>query len=180
MKRYSVSEQDMVAAKWPHELFLINLIFNHIFLFVAFLSASSLQKLVIIVPVLSFAILGYSLWRARRSLKIDPWYVKCHWQLAHKRSKIFILMLALMALVMVIIFAVAGGHMRPQHYAIGGAAILPTMLTVLVLIMMESDALHLARDGQVPDWLVERFPEGALEPLEEVNTGALTEATESR
>ena len=167
MNRYSVSEQDVTAAKWPHEIFLINLIFNHIFLFVAFLSASSLQKLVIIVPVLSFFILAYSFWRARRSLKIDPWYVKCHWQLAHKRSKIFLIMLGLMALAMVVIFIVAGGHMRPQHYAIGGAAILPTMLTVLVLIMMESDALHLARDGRVPDWLVERYTEGALEPIAE-------------
>jgi len=76
-------------------------------------------------------------------------------------------MLGLMALAMVVIFIVAGGHMRPQHYAIGGAAILPTMLTVLVLIMMESDALHLARDGRVPDWLVERYTEGALEPIAE-------------
>ncbi len=180
MKRYSVSEQDMIAAKWPHELFLINLIFNHIFLFVAFLSASSLQKLVIIVPVVSFAIIAYSLWRARRSLKIDPWYVKCHWQLAHKRSKIFLIMLGLMALAMMLIYIVAGGHMRPQHYAIGGAAILPTMLTVLVLIMMESDALHLARDGQVPDWLVERFPEGALTPMEDTDTGVVAGAVESR
>lgn len=167
MKRYPISEQDAKAAKWPHEVFLINLIFNHILLFVAFLSASSLQKMVIVVPVLSFLILGYSVWRARKSRKVDSWYVRCHWQLADRRSKVFIGMLALMGLVILAIFLVAGGHPGPQHYAIGGATVLPTMLTILVLIMMESEALHLARAGHVPDWLVERFPEGALQPLQE-------------
>lgn len=165
MNRYEVSEETIKAAKWPHEIFLINLVFNHIFLFVAFLSASSLQKLVIIVPIVSFAILGYSMWRARKSLKVDPWFVKCHWQLAHKRSKMFIIMLIVMAAAMVGIYLLSGGHMRPQHWAFFGAAILPTMLTVLVLIMMESDAMHLARHGNVPDWLVERYAEGAPTPM---------------
>jgi len=167
MNRYEVSEEVIKAAKWPHEIFLINLVFNHIFLFVAFLSASSLQKLVIIVPIISFGILGYSMWRARKSLSVDPWYVKCHWQLAHKRSKMFIIMLSVMAAAMVGVFLLSGGHMRPQHWAFFGAAILPTMLTVLVLIMMESDAMHLARNGHVPDWLVERYADGAPTPMSE-------------
>jgi len=65
---------------------------------------------------------------------------------------------------------VSGGHMRPQHWAIGGAAALPTMVTVLVLIIMESDALHQAKQGILPDWVREQYPEGALEPLPQVET----------
>ncbi len=165
MKRFYVSEEDGKAARWPHELFLINLVFNHIFLFVSFLSASSLQRLVIIVPIVSFTIIAYSLWRARVSLKTDPWFTKCHWQLAHSRSKIFLIMLAIMAGAMGVVYLVSGGHMRPQHWALFGAGILPTMVTVLVLILMESEALHLARSGLVPDWLVERFNADAPQPL---------------
>jgi bacteriorhodopsin len=164
MNQYAVSEDITKAAKWPHELFLINLIFNHVLLFVAFLSASSLQKLVFIVPVVSFAILGYSLWRARRSLQVDPWFVKCHWQLAARRSRTFIIMLSIMVVVMVGIYLVSGGNMRPQHWAFFGVGIMPTLITVLALIVMESDALHLARFGKMPDWLVQRYPEGALAP----------------
>lgn len=164
MNRYAISEDVAKAAKWPHELFLINLIFNHVLLFVAFLSASSLQKLVFIVPVLSVAILGYSLWRGRRSLQVDPWFVKCHWQLAVRRSRAFLIMLGIMMVVMVVIYLISGGNMRPQHWAFFGVGIMPTLVTVLVLIVMESDALHLARYGKMPDWLVQRYPDGALTP----------------
>jgi formate hydrogenlyase subunit 3/multisubunit Na+/H+ antiporter MnhD subunit len=167
MYRYAISEQDAKAAKWPHELFLINLIFNHVLLFVAFLSASSLQQLTLIVPVLSFVILGYLLWRGRKSLQVDPWFVKCHWQLAVRRSRMFIIMLGIMIVVMVAIYLISGGNMRPQHWAFFGVGIMPTLVTVLALIVMESDALHLARFGQMPDWLVERYPDGALAPLTE-------------
>jgi len=167
MKRFEISEDESKAAKWPHELFLINLIFNHILLFVAFLSASALQKLVIIVPVFSFIVLVYTLVRAKRSLTVDSWYVKCHWQLAAKRSRMFIGMLLLMFVAMLVILLISGGQPRPQHFAFGGVTILPTMLTVLALIIMESDAVNLARVGQVPDWLVERYAEGAPSPIEE-------------
>ncbi len=167
MNRYAISDEVAKAAKWPHELFLINLIFNHVLLFVAFLSASSLQKLVFIVPAVSFVILGYTLWRARKSLQVDPWFVKCHWQLAARRSRIFIVMLSTMVVVMAVIYLVAGGNMRPQHWAFFGIGIMPTLITVLALIIMESDALHLSRFGQMPDWLVARYPDGALPPITE-------------
>jgi hypothetical protein len=37
-------------------------------------------------------------------------------------------------------------------------AMLPTVFSVLVLIIMESDAVHKANLGEVPDWLVEKYP----------------------
>ena len=42
--RYDVSEQELTDARHPHEWFLINLIFNHILLFVAAISASSISS----------------------------------------------------------------------------------------------------------------------------------------
>lgn len=163
--KFQVSEADIKAAKFPHELFLINLIFNHILIFVAVLSASSLQQYVVIVPVVSVAILAYTFWRGHRSLKTDPWFAKCHWQIAVRRSRIFLIMLGLMGLAIVILLLVSGGDLRPQHYAFGGAAMLPTMVTVLVLIVMESDALHQAKQGIVSDKLVERFPDHGLQVI---------------
>lgn len=156
--KYAISEKEAIDAKHPHEVFLINLVFNHIFLFVATLSASSLQMLVVLVPIISFGILAYTLWRAKRALVRDTWFVKCHWQVAAKRSHTFIIMLLIMAVAMLVILAVSGGHLRPQHYAIGGTAILPTMVTVLALVIMESDAMHQARNGMLPKWVVERYP----------------------
>jgi len=41
---------------------------------------------------------------------------------------------------------------------IGGGGILPIMLTVLILIIMESDVLYHANQAKLPKWVVERFP----------------------
>ncbi|CAK0749113.1 hypothetical protein CCP3SC1_1820003 [Gammaproteobacteria bacterium] len=41
---------------------------------------------------------------------------------------------------------------------IGGFGLLPTMVSVLVLIAIESDALHQARYGELPEWVVTRYP----------------------
>jgi len=165
--RFNVSEEDIHNAKWPHDLFLINLIFNHILMFAAFLSASSLWQWVILVPVASLLILSYTMWRARRSHTVDSWYVKCHWQVCDRRSKMFIGMILLMLLAMGTVLLVSGGAPKPQHIALGGAAVLPTMVMVLVLIILETEALDDSKKGRVPDWVVKRYPEGRYEPLED-------------
>jgi hypothetical protein len=164
--QFNVSDEDIHKAKWPHDLFLINLIFNHILMFAAFLSASSLWEWVILVPIASLLILTYTMWRARKALKIDSWYVKCHWQICFKRSKMFIGMILLMLVAMAAVLLVSGGDPKPQHIALGGAAVLPTMVMVLVLIVLETESLDDARKGRVPDSVVERFPEGRYQPVE--------------
>jgi len=156
--QYEISEAQSKAARHPHEIFLINLITNHILLFVAALSvASSYPFLLLPVPIISAAVMGYMLIRAKMSHERDPWYVKCHWQLAAKRSRMFLIMLALMAGAVLMLLIASGGDPGPQHWALGGASMLPTMVTVLALIVMESDAMHQARHGMLPDWLVERY-----------------------
>jgi hypothetical protein len=156
---YDVSKLDIKRAKHPHELFLINLVTNHILVFIALLGlANDYPYLLLIVPIISFTVLIYTMLRARRSLRVDPWYVYCHWQLGAKRSKFFILMLLIMLAVIGLVLLISGGEPGPQHYAIGGVGILPTMVTVLVLIVMESDAMHQATTGKVPKWLVKKYP----------------------
>lgn len=159
MNHHDVSEQEIRQAKHPHELFLINLVTNHILIFIALLGlARSYPWLILIVPIISFSVLGYTMIRARRSLRSDSWYVYCHWQLGAKRSRFFISMLLIMVTVVGLVLLVSGGNPGPQHYAIGGVGILPTLVTVLVLIVMESDAMHQANTGQVPKWLVAKYP----------------------
>lgn len=169
--RYKVDAHEAHQAMHPHELFLINLVFNHVLLFVGFLSvARAYPALMVIVPTLSLGILGYTLWRARRALERDPWFSKCHWQLSARRSIIFIGALGILAAVSLL------GWLGYQFLAlpritvmalIGGFGLLPTLVTVLVLIIMESDALHQARSGMLPKWVVERFPDGQYAPLEQ-------------
>lgn len=164
---FNVSEEEARKAKAPHDLFLINLIFNHIFMFAAFLTASSLWKWVILVPIFSFMVLTYTIIRARYSLKNDSWYVMCHWQICAKRSWLFIGMISLMLLVVALILLVSGGNPKPQQIALAGIAILPTMITTFVLIIMETVSLDDSKNGRVPDAMVECFPDGKYAAIED-------------
>lgn len=164
---FNVSEEEARKAKAPHDLFLINLIFNHIFMFAAFLTASSLWKWVILVPIFSFIVLTYTIIRARYSLKNDSWYVMCHWQICAKRSWLFIGMISLMLLVVALILLVSGGNPKPQQIALAGIAILPTMITTFVLIIMETVSLDDSKNGRVPDAVVDRFPDGKYAVIED-------------
>ncbi len=85
----------------------------------------------------------------------------CHWQVCARRSRIFIAMLLLLLTVMALGWAshVYGGMMKEAVIAlVVGAGILPVMGTVLVLIIIESDALYHANQAKLPDWVVARFP----------------------
>lgn len=165
---YDISDDDMKLAKHPHELFLINLIFNHILVFAAALGvATSYPFMLIPIPAFSAAVLIYTLWRARKSLEIDPWFAKCHWQVAARRSRLFLGLLGGVTLIISVILLATGGHPKPQHWALLGAIILPTMVTILILIVMETESLQQARHAIVPQWVADRYPEGRAQPLTE-------------
>ena len=160
--QYEVSEGESRRAQIPHEIFLTNLVGNHVLMFIAALGiARSYWQPLALVPVISLCLLGYTLWRASKSKQQDPWFVMCHWQIAARRSRIFLAIVLLMLLVAALGWLAYSyfGMMKVAVYAIvGGAGILPTMVTVLVLIIMESDAMYQARQGKLPDSLLQRYP----------------------
>ncbi len=160
--KFELSDEVAHKAKIPHEILLTNLIGNHILWFVASLGlAGSFWQPIALVPVFSIITLSYILWRARRSKRQDDWYVMCHWQICAARSRLFIYML-LVGLIVVLLGWVGYtyfGMMKVAVYAIsGGVGILPVMVTVLVLILMESDALHQASLHNLPKRTVEKYP----------------------
>ncbi len=170
--QFEVSEQQRKRAKIPHEIFLINLVAVHILWFVAALGiAKSLPQPIIAMPIMSASILIYILWRAKKALQDDEdWFVKCHWQMAAKRARVFIGMLSLLVIVSALgwVGYTYLGMMQIAVMAfIGGAGILPIMVTVLGLIIMESDSMHQASQGKLGKAIVEKFPNPGLKVLEE-------------
>jgi len=159
---FDVSDGEKKKAKLPHDLFLMNLIGNHILTFVATLGlATSWAWPMLIVPIVSFVILGIIIYQGKKSRKNASWYVMCHWQIALKRSIFFIKMLLLLSFIAALgIFGYMNfGWMKEAVYAlIGGVCLLPVMVNTLVLIIMESDALHQAAEGKLPDSMIEQYP----------------------
>lgn len=160
--RYEVSHDEIKRANVPHELFLTNLIGNHILMTVGLGGiAGSYPWVLALIPTISFGILGFTLWRASQAIQQDTWYVMCHWQICARRSRIFLIMLALLLLVVALGWAgyTYGGMMKEAVLAlVAGVGILPVMATILALVIIESDALYHANQAILPQWVIERFP----------------------
>ncbi len=165
---YDVPEEECQKAKIPHEIFLTNLIGNHILWFVSALGvAGDYWQPLVMVPVISLATIFYTLWRAKRVRSEASWFVMCHWQLAVKRSRILLGVMFFLLAVAVLGWA-AYTYLGLMDIAvkamIGGVGILPVMVTVLVLIMMEIDAMHQATQGKISAGIVEAFPNPEVKP----------------
>ncbi|MFT7414837.1 MAG: hypothetical protein ACI9FO_001498 [Methylophagaceae bacterium] len=155
------NEAEIKAAKMPHDIFLSNLIMNHILLFTG-ISTFGPQYLyfMVLVPVFSLMALAYTFYRASKVKREDSQFIYIHWQIARRWSLLFTYALLLLSSVALL------GWLANQHLSlmkeavyglIGGFGILPTLVTVLVLIVIESDSLHHARVGTLPKWALRRF-----------------------
>lgn len=155
------SEAEIKAAKVPHDIFLSNLIMNHILLFTAISTfGPQYMYFMALVPIFSIMALAYTFYRASTVKSEESEYVYIHWQIARRWSLLFTY--ALLLLSSVALFGWLAnqylGLMKEAVYGlIGGFGILPTLVTVLVLIVIESDSLHHARVGTLPKWALRRF-----------------------
>lgn len=174
--KFDISEDEWKKARIPHEIFLTNMAGNHILMFISALGmVGSFWQPLAMVPIISLCTLLYTIWRAKRSQQphsSDSWFVMCHWQIAAKRSQLFIYMLMMMAVIALLgwISHTYLGVMKIAALAtVGGIGILPTLVTVLILIVMESDALHLAKSRQLPDSTVALYPNPGVTVIEETD-----------
>jgi len=159
---FDVSADQKRRAKAPHELFLTNMVGNHILWFVAALGVlNTFWQPLAVVPVISLATIVFTCWRAKKSRVQDDWYVMCHWQVAARRSIVFSLILAagfLIASLGWVGYSFLGMKKVAVTAMVGGIGLLPVMVSVLVLIVMESDGMHQAGSGRIPKSIYDRFP----------------------
>ncbi len=152
---YTAMQDEITRAKWPHEIFLINLVFNHILVFASTFGVfSTFPLMVLIVPITSFAITGYILLKARRIAASDETiFVKAHWVVADKRNKHFMWLLIAACVVVGggLWLSKAMGWSKIATIALlGGVGLLPFMVALLVLIVMGNDSMYQARHSKLP------------------------------
>lgn len=154
-EKYDATPDEIVRAKWPHEIFLINLVFNHILVFASTFGVfSTFPAMVLIVPITSFAITAYILIKAGKVEASDETsFVKAHWVVAHKRNKHFMWLLTITCVV------IGGGFMLSKLMGwskiatialLGGIGLLPFMVSLLVLIVLGNDSMYQARHSKMP------------------------------
>jgi hypothetical protein len=163
MADIQTTEAERKRARHLHAALLFNLVVNHIFLFLMALTLINFSTIPMIMMVtLSLALLAYIQVSAKRSLTSEPsWYIRCHWQFAAKRARLFLyLFLALGTLTLVLFYGGQAMHMKKvATWALtGGFGLLPFMVSVLGLIIIEFDAEHLAKTGRVPAGAIAHYP----------------------
>ncbi|ADE10662.1 hypothetical protein [Sideroxydans lithotrophicus] len=154
-QHFSVSPEETVRAKWPHEIFLINLVFNHILVFASTFGVfSTFPMMVLIVPVTSLVITGYIMIKARQIANgNETWFVKSHWVIAAKRNKHFLRLLVVACALIgsgLWISKTMGWSKIATLALLGGAGMLPFMISLLVLIVLGNDSMYQARHGKLP------------------------------
>ncbi len=152
---YTAMQDEITRAKWPHELFLINLVFNHILVFASTFGVfSTFPLMVLIVPVTSFIITGYILIKARQIAAGDETiFVKAHWVVADKRNKHFMWLLTTTCVVVgggLWLSKMMGWSKIATIALLGGVGMLPFMVALLVLIVMGNDSMYQARHSKLP------------------------------
>lgn len=165
-QQFSVSPEETVRAKWPHEIFLINLVFNHILVFASTFGVfSTFPQMVLIVPVTSFAITGYILVKARQiASSNETWFVKSHWVIAAKRNNNFLRLLVITCSLIGggLWFSKMMGWSKIVTLALlGGAGMLPFMISLLILIVLGNDSMYQARHGKLPKGYTEQQPDSS-------------------
>lgn len=160
----TVTSDEMKRARHLHAVLLFNFIVNHIFIFLAAVSMMKQSLLpTLMVPILSIAMLAYILVNAKRSLTREPsWFVRCHWQLAARRARMFLLLFAIMGSFSALVYF--GGHAMGMSTLTTkaltfGVGLLPFMVTLLFLVVIEFDAEHQCKIGKVPPSAAAAYPE---------------------
>ena len=163
-QQFNITTDEARRAKWPHEIFLINLIFNHIFIFVATVAVvGSFPWLPALVPLISVCIIGYILIKSKQvSAGNETAFVKAHWQICAGRNRLFILLLSLPCVITaggLWMAKMMGWSKIPTIALIGGVGLLPFMVALLILIVLGNESVHLARTGRLPESFVKLHPE---------------------
>jgi hypothetical protein len=170
---FRVDEPTRRKAKSPHELAMVNLLLFNLLMLIALLAGSFLQKgsaladyklVGVLVPLLlSLGVVAYSFVRASKTAKGGHWFVAAHWRLATGRYKILLVAYAvgagLIGLGWLLSLAQKTHGMQELMFvALQRVAIAPILISLMVLIMLESGSLYQAGRGEVPDGLIKRFP----------------------
>lgn len=161
---FTVSTEDSVRAKWPHEIFLINLVFNHILVFATTFGVyRTFPLMVLIVPITSFAITAYLIIKARQIDKSDgSWFVKSHWKIAAQRNRHFMWLLTITCTLIgagLLLSYLLNWSKITTLSLLGGFGLLPFMVSLLILIVLGNDSLYQARHGKLPKRFIEKNPD---------------------
>lgn len=158
-----IDEATRRRAKSPHELFLFNLAVFHLLATPAGIALGIGLWGFVIPLLLSGSVMLFTLWRARRCRAECPWFVAIHWLLALRRYRLLLIAYGITAAILALGWLLTMGMEQhsTQHImrtVFTRLSVVPTLLTVMVLFVMESGAIVQTTSGQIGDALARHLP----------------------
>lgn len=152
---FVASDAEIQRAKKLHSMLLFDFIVVHVFIFVIALGMIKTSPVpLMLMPVISICLLGYVIFKARKSLTAEPsHFVRCHQLLAAKRAGLFLaLFIVTGTFTAVMYFGGAQLGLSPiaSKSLAFGIGQLPFMVALLVLVVMEFDAEHQCKASKIP------------------------------
>lgn len=156
------SEENRRRAKLPHNLFMLNLAVFHLLMTPAAI-ALDVGRLGLLLPLsLSLLTMAYSYIYCQRMDRNRYMFEYLHWRLALKRYKYLLIAYTVTAGLLLLggllALGTADANMRDiMQTVFVRIAIMPVLLAVMVDFYLESNAISLASQGEVPDALIEQY-----------------------
>ena len=157
---FEIDEDTRKKAKFPHELFMLNLLGFNLLAAPASIALDVGLAGLFIPLALSLSVVSFIWIRAARPARGAHWFVVAHWKLAASRSRILLAGYAISAAIIGFALMVTSGSDKGEILivALTRVAIVPTLLTVMVCFVLESSGIFMAGKAELPDGMVKKFP----------------------
>lgn len=160
---FTKSAAEIKAAKWPHEVLLMNLVFNHSFVFIISLAlVKAYPILLVVTPILSVGIIAYIVVKQKQIEASDAsYFLKGHWKISAVRNIWFLYLLIFTCTLSgggYYLFTALGLSKITLWAVVIGVGLLPFMIVLLALITLASDSINFARDGKLPNNYLAKYP----------------------
>lgn len=160
---FKIDETTVKRAKFPHELFMVNLAGFHLLMAPAAIVLNIGVWGFLVPLLLSLTVISFTWRRACRLVTTPDWFVAMHWRLAARRTRILLAAYAIGGLILGAGFMVAAGIDKKTTQDImltvfSRIAVVPVLLSVMVCFVLESGSIYQASRGEVADQLVASYP----------------------
>lgn len=165
--KFDVEKSMLNQAKYPHNLFMLNLALFHLLMTPAVIALNVGLWGILLPLMLSLSVMLFTRVRSNRIDRDSRVFVFLHWKLALLRYRYLLVSYAVTAGLMIVGWMLSMGtadeHMRNILQTVFiRIAIMPVLIMVMVNFYLESNAINIASSGDVPDSLVKTYAPSLL------------------
>ncbi len=148
-----ITEKERKAARWAHDLFVLNIFFFHLLLTPAVL-VLDIGRMGMLIPLMFSGVVIAYIWR--RSRREPRPFVAAHWRLAFQRCKLLMWgyagSIAIFLLGELFTLGMKDAHMANiMVTVVTRIAVMPTLVMAMVTVVLEASAGGLASRGALPE-----------------------------